>query len=681
VISLDYETRCELDLRKVGLDRYTSHASFAVLMAAYRIDDGPLCHWEAHKQPLPQDLRERLLDPKEEKWAFNAQFERITTIRGLGIATPVEGWRCSMVLAYMRSFMGGLGDVGEQMFLPDQKQKIGSRLIRRFCMPQKVSRNQPHEWRDWRTDPHDWQLFCDYNKTDVIAEEAVRDRLLPFPTLEDEWEFYALDQRINDTGMPLDRQFAENVARMSERRRNELLAQMRQWTGLDNPNSQQALLQWLQSQGYEAVDLREHSVTRALNLHEAGQSSLTNPCVEVLRLRQWAARAATKKAQAALRSAGDDDRIRYMFQFVGASRTGRASGRLVQPQNLTRTPKLFDPEKSTERLDVVTNLIRAGDYDTIDLMVDEPMMVFGGTMRGMFRAREGYRLHVCDYSSIESVGLAWVSGCERMLDVFRQGRDAYRDFGTVLYKKSYDEITSAERQVCKPAVLAAGYGMGPGQILPDGTKTGLLAYAANMGVPMTPTESVAAIAVYRDTYEEVPMLWRACDNAVASVLDNGRPVEIGPLVFEWCRPFLLIRLPSGRCIYYYKPQIEEREIKSKRWRWNKDHMRMEEETYKKNILTFMGRNQRNTQWERIDGRGSHLVENITQALTRDILKIGLMRLDAEGFHIIGHAHDEIIVEGNERTWEHMREIMRQPIDWLPGFPLNASGYSSVYYRK
>jgi DNA polymerase len=377
----------------------------------------------------------------------------------------------------------------------------------------------------------------------------------------------------------------------------------------------------------------------------------------------------------------DDDRIRYMFQFGGASRTQRFAGRLVQPQNLTRTPKLFDPEKSSERLDVVTNLIRAGDYDMINLLVDEPMMVFGGVMRGMFRAREGYRIHVCDYSSIESVGLAWVSGCERMLDVFRQGRDAYRDFGTVLYKKPYDAITSAERQVCKPAVLAAGYGMGPGQILPDGTKTGLLAYAANMGVPMTPVESVAAIAAYRDTYEEVPLLWRACDNAVASVLDNGRPVEIGPLVFEWCRPFLLIRLPSGRCIYYYKPQIEEREIRSQRWRWNKDHMRMEEETYKKNVLTYMGRNQRNTQWERIDGRGSSLVENITQALTRDILKIGLMRLDAEGFHIIGHAHDEIIVEGNERTWEHMREIMRQPIDWLPGFPLNASGYSSVYYRK
>jgi hypothetical protein len=909
-----------------------------------------------------------------------------------------------MALAYMRSFMGGLADIGEQMLIPADmtKKKTGTKLIRQFCMPQRLTKNQPHLWRDWETDPHDWSLFCEYNIADVVAEEAVRDRALPYPTLEDEWLFYALDQRINDRGMPLDRVFAENVARMSERRREELLAQMRERTGLDNPGSQVQLLRWLNTQGYEFDDIGEHTVTRALTLHSAGLQGLTDICVEVLRLRQWAARAATKKAQAALRSAGADDRIRYMFQFGGASRTQRFAGRLVQPQNMARTPKLFDPEHSTDRLDTVTDLIRAGSYEAFDLVVDEPMMVFGGTMRGMFRAREGYRLHVCDYSSIESVGLAWVSGCDRMLQIFRDKRDFYRDFGTALYQKAYEEITSAERQICKSACLGCfgqdtlvltdngwksiidvgrydrvfdgvefvchagvaeqgvkevidlhgvlvtpdhlvlcgdewcqaedvqstrlgrkaivsgigallrlsannetsctidagapgvgstktstgitlnsvrrkvaslartlgfarnrvrsisssthhassstgspigitrscrvagawghlvrgmpvgasvaslpmytgssdtvlrfqawmtkawksigsiitghtnpvtygslqgkyrpaikqfihglriavkqsagpssgngmrrdivarlqfygrstkaylqskssriskivavptydivncgprhrfvvwtdagpmivhncGYGLGPGKVLDDGTMTGLLAYAANMGIRMSLYEAQSAVAAYRETYDEVPSFWRKCDNAAASVLDNGQPVAVGPLLFEWRKPFLLIRLPSGRSIYYYKPRMEWREVRTGRKSWDEKKMMMVEETYMKHVLTYMGRNQRNAKWDRIAGRGASLTENLVQALTRDVLKVGLMRLDEAGFDIIGHSHDEVIVESregdNSRTWERMREIMIQPIDWLPNFPLGAAGWSGQYYRK
>jgi hypothetical protein len=729
VISLDYETACDLDIRRVGLDCYTAHPSFRVLMAAYRIDDGPLRHWQAHQGPAPVEMIERLRDPAEHKWAFNAQFERLSTARGLAVETPIAGWRCSMVLAYMRSFMGGLADVGEQMLIPadQQKQKLGSKLIRQFCKPQKVTKNFPHVWRDWATDPQDWYTFTEYNKADVIAEEAVRDRLSSYPTLEDEWEFYALDQRVNDRGMPFDRVFATNIALMSERRREELFVKMRELTGLANPNSQRELLRWLNSQGYGFENIGEHTVTRALTLHGQGALGLTEPCVKVLRLRQWAARSATKKAQAALRSAGDDDRIRYMFQFVGASRTGRASGRLVQPQNMARTPKLFDPEKSSARLDAVTDLIRQGDYDTFSLLVDEPMLVFGGTMRGMFRARPGYRLHVCDYSSIESVGLAWLSGCDRMLDVFRRKRDFYRDFGSSLYRKPYDEITSAERQVSKSACLGClggdtkvltdsgwkaiihisvfdrvfdgvefvshqgvvdqgtksvidlyglsitpdhlvlcgdewceadevtqnfqlgwkaidlgigafsglcfqsklspikgtveartydiascgprnrfmamtdagpvivhncGYGLGPGQVLPDGSKTGLLNYASSMDILITPDEAQAAVAAYRQTYAEVPLFWRQCDNAADSVLETHQSVEVGPLVFEWVKPFLLIRLPSDRCIYYYKPRIETKEVKTGKTKWDQDKMRMVEETYFKQVLTFMGRNQR-----------------------------------------------------------------------------------------
>ena len=686
-LSLDYETFGELDIKRVGLDAYMEHASFHVLMGAYRIDRGPLQHWEAHRSPVPAELRDALLDPNVEKWAYHAAFERLATIRGLEIATPIEGWRCTQVLAYMHSFMGRLGDVGEQMCVPldARKQKIGDRLIRIFCRPQKPTKAHPYVRRDWSTDPEDWHLFCEYNRVDVIAEEAIRDPLLAYPALADEWDFYHLDQRINDRGMPFDRLFAENIMALSEGRRDELLAVMRELTGLKNPNSQPALLAWLQSHGYEFDDIGQHTVTRALVLHGAGAMGLSETCVEVLKLRQVAARAATKKAQAALRMAGADDRIRYMFQFGGASRTQRFAGRGVQSQNMERTPKLFDPEKSSERLDVVTKLIRQGDRAAFDLLVDEPMAVYGGVMRGMFRARDGYKLHICDYSSIESVGLAWVAKCQRMLDVFWQGRDIYRDFGTAMYKKLYEQITGAERQICKPATLGCGYGLGPGKVLEDGTMTGLLAYAAAMHVEMTPAEAVAAVRAYRDTYTEVVDLWYACDRAANYVLEDHQPREVGPIVFDWHKPFLLVRLPSGRCIYYHKPRMEWREIRTGKKVWNEETQRMEEETYMKHVLTFMGRNQRNTKWDRIAGRGAHLVENIVQALTRDILKVGMMRLDAEGFPIIGHAHDEVIIESrvgdNYYTWERMREIMTRPIEWLPDFPLGAAGWSGAYYRK
>jgi len=303
VISLDFETYCDIDIRKVGLDAYTAHPSFEVMMMAYRLDDGPLQHWQAHQGPFPEEARERLLDPGQEKWAYNSAFERRALLCGLGIETPVEGWRCSMALAYMRGFTGSLGAVGEQMLLPQdqQKQKVGARLIRKFCMPQRITRNQPHRRRDWNTDPDDWELFGEYNRTDVFAEEAIRDRIINYPIPEDEWLLYELDQKVNDRGMPFDRVFATNVARMSEARRDELLDRMRALTGLENPNSQAELLRWLRTQGYPFEDIRENTVKRAL--------ALNLPCAEVLRLRQWSGKTATKKAATALLSAGQDDRI------------------------------------------------------------------------------------------------------------------------------------------------------------------------------------------------------------------------------------------------------------------------------------------------------------------------------------------------------------------------------------
>jgi DNA polymerase len=691
MLSLDYETRCRLDLRKVGLDAYTAHESFRVLMAAYRIDRGPLQHWEVHERPIPADLKEALCDPRVEKWAFNASFERVVTERGFHLASPIEGWRCAMVLSYMQSFVGGLFDVGLQVGMPEdrQKKKTGRHLIGLFCQPQRLTKRNPHEWRDWSTDPDQWSEFCEYNKQDVVAEEYLRKVLIRYPVLQDEWDFYHLDQMINDRGLPVDLEFVRNVKAMSDRRQDELLSEMGAMTGLPNANSVAQLLPWLKAQGYPYDDIRKETVqkalARALELWKVPVDAPAVPLVvRVLQHRLWAARTSTKKAQAALLSAGAGDRIRNMYQFAGASRSGRFAGRLVQPQNLARTPKIFE---DTAKLDCATDLIRRGDYDAFDLFVDEPMMVFAGLMRGMFRTAGDEEFHVCDYASVESAGLAWIAGCERLLNVFREGRDPYRDFGTLFYKLPYDEITKEQRNIGKAPSLGAGYGLGPGRI-ENGEKTGLLKYAESMGIDMDPETAEHAIRVYREGYPEIPQFWRDCQDAAFRVVQTRHPCVVGRIRFEYLKPYLLVRLPTGRHIYYFQPKLEQRLVKTGRVQRvyaNGSFVKEEEESYLRTVFTCMGRNQITTRWERIEIRGSKFCENVVQALCRDILKVGMQRVHEAGFYIVGHAHDEIITishKGDNRyTWERMRDVMCQPIDWAPGFPLAAGGWSGPYYRK
>lgn len=704
VLHLDYETAADVDITQVGLDVYSSPRSRPrVLMAAYRINRrGSLEHWEAHRRRMPAELKEALLDPGVEKWCFNAQFERVITRRVLKIDTPIRNWRCSMVLAYMQSFTGGLAEVGEQIGLPveQQKTKDGKRLIRKFSMPQKTTVNQPFEWRNWITDEEDWELFCDYNRQDVITEEAVKARLIRFPILPKEWDYYELDQLINDRGIPVDPDFIDNVIWMSERRKGELTARMQEITGVDNPNSVSQLLPWLQGKFYPYGDIRKESVTKALKRHRKGEIELSDDCEVVLELRQWAARTSVKKANKAQLVVGDDGRARYLFQFAGASRTNRFSGREIQSQNMMRTPKEFDPEDDDgEKLEFVTNLIRRGDYQGFELFIDEPMLCLTGAMRSMFRAQDGRRFLVCDYASIESAGLAWVARCPSMLDIFRNNRDPYLFFGEMFYQKPYEEVTRAERQICKPPMLGCGYRLGPGKDK-DGTKTGLLAYAENMGVDMTEEEADRAVKVFRDGFPEVRQFWYDCEKAIKYVLTTHKPMKLGYIVFEWLRPYLMIRLPSGRHIYYYKPRLEKRVF----YTGNKVRKRVqsegffedgapagkwitveEDETYVRTVFTYMGRNQKTGQWTRLEGHGGVVTENAVQALTRDILMVGLERLRKAGFYLIGHSHDEGMSEqddsGNYYTLDLKRELMTQDIDWAPGFPLKAAGWTGQFYRK
>lgn len=695
-LSLDYETYSDIDLRKHGLDRYSAHPSCRVLMAAYSIDGGKVKHWDTTTgDPMPRDLRDALNDDSVQIWAFNAQFERVITNRVLKIFPRMERWRCSMSLAYMHSFTGDLASVSRQMGISQEKSKLdtGKRLIRMFTTPQRVTRNQPHRRLNSETNPIEWKMFVEYNIRDVVAEMEIK-RLLDkpkYPIPEREWEFYALDQLINDRGLPIDRQFVENALEMANRRKAELLERMREKTGLVNPGSGAQLLPWLRERGYPFHDLQKDSVKKVLTAWEAIQKGnlveeednlypdkLTELAVDVLKLRQQQARTSTSKYQALLTAMGDDDRMRYVFQFCGASRTGRFAGRRFQPQNLTTMRDIESPKILAQ----MTDAIRNDDYDTLALYRREPLDALAGLVRSAVRAPKGKKLVVCDLASIESVVIGWVSRCERLLNVFREGKDAYKDFATELYQVTYEEVTKQMRKRAKPATLGAGYRLGGGDIK-EGKKTGLWGYAENMGIDMDRKDAHKSVATFRRVYKEIPQCWYDLEDAIKTVIRKGGTRTVGPVKFYLTKPYLICELPSGRCLYYKNPKIRREKMKGV------DKKTGEEYEYTKDSISYMGKIQNGNTWTRINSHGGKFIENIVQAIARDILREGMIACHKAGFTLIAHVHDEIVAleaaNDNELTYGFMRRLMIKKRKWMSSggteMPLNAEGSEMKFYMK
>jgi DNA polymerase len=694
-LAIDFETFCKLNLKTVGLDLYSAHPSCEVLMAAYSIDGGTVKHWDKTANPrMPKDLYDALHDERVEIWAFNAQFERLILNRVLNIWPTIRRFRCTMVLSYLHSYTGTLEQIGERAGLIGDKQKsdTGKKLIGMFCSPQPLTAANEHRRFTSETHPVEWRMFCAYNVQDVVAETALKRRLdkPQYPIPAREWDFYALDQEINDRGLPIDRLFVERALDMAERRKDELLTEMRAATGLQNPGSVSQLLPWVKERGYPFDDMQKLSVKKVLTA-DAGRRSgeliekkgelfpyLTDECVEVLKLRLQQSRTTPSKYNALLAAMGADNRMRFVFQFAGAARTARFAGRRFQPQNMT-TMRLGGDESTHEQvMSFCTDAIRRDDYEAVRLLRAEPLDALAGLVRSSVRPRKGKKLIVCDLSSIESVVIGWVSGCERLLNVFREGRDAYKDFATELYKIPYAEVTSTQRKMSKPATLGAGFRLGGGDIH-DGKKTGLWGYAENMGIDMTRKEAHRGVATFRRIYKEIPQTWYALEDAIMRTIRRHETTKVGPVRFSYAAPYLICHLPSGRNIYYLKPRIE------KVWfRWT-DKETGEKKKSLKDQISYMGKQQNGNGWRRIQSHGGKFIENLVQAIARDILREGLMRAAKFGFTIIGHVHDEIICEetiGSTRyTLENLRLCMTKAIRWATGMPLNAAGFESVFYRK
>lgn len=718
IIEHDDETRSGTDLKVHGLDRYTTDPEFKPLMKAYRIYNkgdhpGPVKQWVDGYGPLPAEVTEALLDPHVEKWGFNSQFERVVARRGYKIKTPYEGWRCTMVLGYMQSFVGGLDEMCMQLKIPQDKAKgaEGKRLINLFTKPQRITKKNSHIWRDEFTDPDDWELFLQYNRQDVVAEHSVREPLIRYPVPDDEWYLYEIDQRINDRGMPIDVAFVENAIEMSKHRKDYLRIVMQRLTGLDNPNSTQQLGPWLRERGYPFDDLRKDTVKKVLaenkiDIENARKQHIacgvtpedlsddpdeygfmTSEGVKGLKLRQQAARTADRKYTSLMKAVGSDFRMRFCFQFGGASRTLRWAGRRFQPHNLTKTPANIEPDQKQAdiigvpkdyKLVEITNAIRDGDEELLELLIAEPLDALAGLVRSSVRAPDGYEIHAADLKSIESVGLGYLARCDRLLEVFRNGKDPYIDFATELYGKTYEDISKQERTNAKPATLGAGYRLGGGELY-DGKKSGLWGYAEGMGIELSREEAHESVAVFRATYKEIPQFWYDLESAVAKTVTTGRPSKVGYVSFEYRKPYLCAVLPSGRRMYYYKPRIDKITMISPRTG----------NPYTKMQFSYMGKQQNGRKWLRVFSHGGKIVENLVQAFARDLLKYGMIAAHEFGFYLFLHVHDELAALqkiGDKRyTAANLRMCMVEKVKercaWARDIPYDASPDTFAFYRK
>jgi DNA polymerase len=629
-LHLDYETRCDLDIKVVGAHRYFSHPSFEVLLTAWAWGDDEVEQVEGFWCPPAASVIH----------AFNAPFEMGVIRRVAGTAAAEKHqWRCTMAHAYARGFAKRLSDVGGQIGLPWDKVKMdrGSRLITKFCKPRKPSKSNPDRYWTPETAPGAWAEFKLYNRQDVVAEREVwRVLKAQGPWTREEQDLWMLDRKINARGVPVDLDRVNTATDMAERLTQAAGQEMRELIGIW-PSEVAQLLEWAQGQGYPFTTLAKGTVEEWLQDHPEGLLA------RVLRLRLDFAQSATKKFNA-IRDRNHEGRMFDTMQFCGASRTGRWAGRGLQLQNLKR-PTIKDPSAAADFL--------VEDPDGFEMFYD--LEVLGSLIRSAIKAGPGKLLVVSDLSSIEMVVLAWMTKDPALVRIFRDGKDPYKVFAEMWLGALYNEVEKATRNLCKPPMLGCGYGLGG---------PGLVRYSESLGVEMDEDTALSAVRAYRTKFPAVPVFWRNIESAFRWAVRSPGTVfgqNIG-FPMRYNGRMLVLRLPSGRCLYYDRPEVDE-----------------------DGDLSYMGQNQFTGQWDRIRTWGGKLTENVDQAIARDLLAHALRLYDDAGGCLVGHVHDEMIAEEDKAEAEQWLETMNRCFttapDWFQGIPLKAEGYVARDYRK
>lgn len=667
---LDFETFSNCDLKATGVHVYAAHPSTRALMLAWAYDNGEVQQW-VKGEPLPKQLLLDLQDRSITKRAFNAQFERLIFKHTLGIDVAPEQWRCSMVLAMSLALPGGLDKLGGVVRIAEDKQKMaaGKKLIGIFCKTRKPTKVKPNVVCNKYTNYEDWIEFLRYNRLDIEAERAIVKKIRKWDLSDEEQARWCLDQKINDRGIPVNREAVSNALELVEDMGLDYMSSLRNLTELSNPNSTAQMLPWLQKQGYKYYDLRAGHVREAA---KTAQGDLA----EALNGRLVLSQSSVKKYKAVCDALSEDNTLKGCFQFMGASRTGRWSGRRFQPQNLKKAAGEYE-----KRQEEMAKDLEHLNYAEVKTKYGNPTNLLASAVRSVVQARPGYLLGDADLGAIENRVLGWVCGEDKILSVFRDGRCPYVDFATFLFKQSYEGLYAeykagdkSKRTLAKPAVLGAGYGLSAGYEYEDKSTgemiaTGLMGYSRGMGIDMTAAQCEHSIAVFREAYPRVPAYWKEIEGAAMKCAAYGKPTKAGLIRFTMDNPFLIMHLPSGRNLYYLRPKIESRLMV---WGDYKDS------------LTYEGPDDRG-HISRIPTYYGKLVENAVQALARDILAEGMIKADKRGLDICMHVHDEIVIESREdRAEEELKiliECMEESPAWCSDLPLKAEGSLSWFFAK
>jgi len=671
-LSPDTETYSGTDIRSAGLYKYMEDPDFEVLLLPFAWDDGPvrvLDLLDPHDREELPDILAGLKDPDTVKVAHNSAFERQAYHRAFGFYQPPEEWVDTMILCAMNGLPMSLDAAGAALNLEEQKLKEGTALINYFCKPCKPTianggrtRNFPHHA------PDKWERFKEYAKRDVVTMRAIYKMLNRFPVSDTERRLFALDARINERGVMIDIDLAEAAVAVDEAFTAEHSAEMKKLTGLENPNSVAQLKEWLTVVGLECESLNKESVGEL-------KGKASDPTTRrVLELRQLLGKTSTTKYKAMTAAACHDERVRGLLQYYGAGRTGRWAGRLVQVQNL--------PQNHLDDIEKVREIVRLRDLEGLELCFDSVPDVLSQLIRTAFIAKPAHTFLVADYSAIEARVIAYLAGEQWRMDVFAKGGDIYCSSASQMFKVPVEKhgINGHLRQKGKVAELACGYGGGVGALKAFG--------AEKMG--LTEAEMQDIVTQWRLASPTIPRLWRRVEDAAkaalqtpgrrCAVLRKYRDVERarqnealtgrsgyspdflagGAVCTYWRdRDALRCKLPSGRILTYWGARLDS-----------------------EGNIVFMGQNQTTRKWEKTETWGGKLVENIVQAFARDCLAEAMLRLDAAGYRIVFHVHDEIVAEAPDGSrWEEMAEVMGRPIDWAPGLLLRADGYSTDFYMK
>lgn len=649
-LGIDIETYSEGDLLGGGVYKYVEDPSFTILLFAYTINNGPVQLVSmAEGEVLPDNVYRALTDPEVTKTAFNAAFERICLSRYYDIKLDAAQWSCTMVLSAMAGYPMSLDAAGEALQLANKKMKEGKALIRYFSLPCKATKANGGRTRNMPADaPDKWDTFKRYCIRDVEVEQQIRARLERIVTeIPSERQLYALDQQINDRGVLVDMDLVNAAMRLDTLHRANLNAEAIRLTGMENPNSVAQLKAWLESETGAAID----SISKK-DLPDMIKSANSDIVARMLTIRQEMAKTSVKKYEAMAKAACEDGRVHGLLQFYGAARTGRWAGRLVQVQNL--------PQNHFTTLDdlvLARDTCKKGDLMTMQLLYGNVPDTLSQLIRTAFIAKDGHRFIVCDFSAIEARVIAWLAGEQWRLDVFRTHGKIYEASASMMFHVPVEEITKTDprRQKGKIAELALGYQGGVGAMQQmGGEKMGL-----------TEDEMKTIVKQWRAANPAIVTLWTKLENAVKTTIRTGEMTAVGCLRIHMREEHLLIKLPSGRSLCYPGADIGQN--------------RFGDES-----ITYMGVNQTNKQWSRLETYGGKLVENVVQGIARDCLAVTMLRMAEAGYSIVFHVHDEAISEVPDNsglTLEGVQEIFKMPIPWAKDLPLKGAGYETKFYLK